>query len=203
MKKIICLILALIMCISLVSCDWNSFNLDDVLGWLESKPEQEESKSDEPEGETNESFDGARVINVNGFTGETIEKTGVPGKITVFYFWGIWCSGCVSSLPDYDRIANDYSSSDVAVVAVHTSIDSEFLPDWIDEYYSDSDNLIFAVDSLKEGTQLDNFYHDMGFASVGYPTTAILDADGNVVYRYYSLVTYDQLKLDLDSLISK
>lgn len=125
------------------------------------------------------------VVDGNGVTAETIDPS-ATGKITVINFWGTWCTPCVNELPHFNRIAGEYKDS-VSVIAIHTEMASETEPDYLKNYYPESD-ITFAVDSKDEG------YYTMLGGRGTYPYTVVLDEKGIIRNVFFSSLDYDDLK---------
>lgn len=130
------------------------------------------------------------VVDGGGVTGETVDPT-VTGKITVINFWGTWCTPCVNELPHFNRIASEYKDS-VSVIAIHTEMAGETEPEYLKNYYSESD-IIFAVDLANEG------YYTMLGGRGTYPYTIVLDEKGIVRKVFLSSLGYDDLKQAVES----
>lgn len=125
------------------------------------------------------------IIEPDGITSETINPI-ETGKLTIINFWGTWCTPCVNELPYFDRIASEYKDS-VAVIAVHTNMVSDTAPEYIGNYYAESD-ITFARDSQDEG-----YYTALGGRGT-YPYTVVLDENGVVVEIFFSSLKYEDLK---------
>ena len=140
------------------------------------------------------------VIDENGLTGEIFNPTANRGKITIINFWYITCGGCIAELPDFNRIANDYSD-EVTVVAIHAAnSDQPGAADYIKSNYSDWDNVIFALDERISGANADAYYTALGFSG-GYPCTVILNPNGTIAASFSSQLHYDDLKTEIDSIL--
>ena len=140
------------------------------------------------------------LLNGDGKTGEMINPVVTEGKIVIINFWGVWCDGCKKELPDFNRIADDYSD-EVTVIAIHTSTDETLAPDFIKNNYADWDNMVFALDRLVPGSTVDEYFTSLGFSG-SYPVTVILNPDGGIEYRYTSELAYDQLKSAIETIKS-
>ena len=140
------------------------------------------------------------VLDENGKTGEIFNPATNRGKITIINFWGVWCNACVEELPDFNRIAEEYSDK-VTVVAIHTVSESENAPAWIGKNYSDWDKMIFALDKRIEGANADSYYTALG-GTGGYPITIILTPDGTVSASHFSSLHYDDLKAEIEDILS-
>ena len=137
------------------------------------------------------------VVDGNGSSGQTIDPT-ATGKITIINFWGTWCTPCVAELPYFDQIATEYADS-VSVFTIHSSISKETAPEYIGKYYPDT-NMIFSWDG---GEGFTGEYYTALDGRGTYPYTVVLDAQGIIVKIFVSSVTYEDLKLAVESTLSK
>lgn len=134
------------------------------------------------------------IINGSGISKETVNPIN-SGKITIINFWGTWCTPCVGELPYFDRIASEYKDI-VSVIAVHTNMVSETAPEFIAEYYGES-NIVFACDIENEG------YYTMLGGRGTYPYTVILDEEGTIINIFFSALEYEDLKEAVESGLAK
>ena len=143
--------------------------------------------------------DELRVITSDGITYETIDPTNT-GRVTIIYFWGIWCGPCIAELPYYEQIATEFEGQ-VEVFAVHTNMLSDTAPSYIANEYAYS-NITFLAD-YGDGNSLDAYYTALGGAESGgaYPYTVILDENGVVVYRNFASMEYYDLLEQIKSLL--
>lgn len=143
------------------------------------------------------------LLDENGTTGESFNPANNSGKITVINFWGTWCGPCKAELPDFDRIATEYSDS-VTVIAVSTvMIGSETPEEYIGANYADS-LILWGRDSLideSDPTGGDYYYTLLGGESM-YPMTVILDESGVIVYSDMKPLHYDELVGIIDGVLA-
>lgn len=132
-----------------------------------------------------------QLIKPEGILTETVDPAST-GKITVINFWGTWCTPCVNELPYFDRIASEYKD-EVAVIAIHTGMVSETAPQYIGNYYPES-NIIFAKDLDDEG-----YYGKLGGRGT-YPYTVVLDAEGKIANIFFDALEYEDLKEAVEAL---
>lgn len=136
------------------------------------------------------------ILDERGVTGGTVDPT-KTGKITIINFWGTWCGPCCKELPYFDQISAEFAD-EVTVIAVHTHMIYETAPDYIAEYYPDS-NIIFAKDYAIDSTGTNGGYYSTLGGRDQYPYTVILDEDGIIVAIYSSSVEYEDLKNVVES----
>lgn len=115
-------------------------------------------------------------------------------SVTVINFWGTWCAPCMDELPDFSRIAEEYSS-DVTVLAVHTTLIGSVHPEeYIGNNFADS-KMIFVWDKPGEGT--DEYYTMLGGAGA-YPLTFIINKDGRII-SIHNKMSYDELSSAIEN----
>ena len=56
----------------------------------------------------------------------------VKNRVVVVDFWGVWCAPCIAQLPKLAAISDKYSSDDLLVIGVHSSLQREQLPAFLD-----------------------------------------------------------------------
>ncbi len=144
------------------------------------------------------------VLDENGIKDVTVDPSNLYSEITIINFWGTWCSGCVKELPYFDRIASEYEGK-VKVVAVHTFLDIDTAPDYISEYYPNSD-MIFVHDSRTDPENKyspEAYYTALGGTNGMYPMTVVLDREGVIIASYIRSVTYDELQKLVEDNLTK
>ena len=127
-----------------------------------------------------------RSINLETLDGGRVSPDDYRGKIVILNIWATWCPPCKAELPDFDRIASEYSE-DVVIIAAHDYYGREDAPAYVEANFPDA-SIIFAYDS---------YYGDAFFAAGGtryVPMTAVLDQRGVIVYSDSGLMTYEQLE---------
>ena len=126
------------------------------------------------------------LVDSTGETGETIDPS-KTGKVTVINFWGTWCNPCVTELPHFQQVAEEYGDS-IVIVAVHSSDGREEAPAFIAEHYPNSP-LLFSWDSLEVNSE----YYKLLGGKDAYPFTLVLDGNGVIIKKFVGSVTHDQL----------
>jgi ferredoxin len=122
---------------------------------------------------------------------EIFKLSDYRGKVVIINFWGTWCSNCIAELPDFDRIATDYSEEAV-VVAVHTYHIADTAPGYITQNYPNS-NIIFVEDTENdEMTECTNLL--LGGDAQTYPMTVVVDENGVILFTKTGTVNYEMLE---------
>jgi thiol-disulfide isomerase/thioredoxin len=134
-----------------------------------------------------------RSISLQTLNGDIISPDDYRGKVVVVNIWATWCPPCKAELPDFDRIATEYSD-EVVIIAAHDYSGRENAPHYVETNFPET-NIIFAYDS---------YYGDAFFAAGGtkyVPMTAVLDQRGVIVYSDSGLMTYEELTGIIDGLL--
>ena len=184
MKKLICMILALVMMASLAAC-----------GPKEPTVTEPEKPALTEGNEVGNLCYGADlpIIDGNGETGKTVNPA-ATGKVTVINFWGTWCNPCVSELPHFDEVAKKYSDT-VTVVAIHSVEARKKAPAFIAENYGDSPIIFSWEDS--EGYNGD-YCLKLG-GGMAYPYTLILDAEGVITFKQVGMMSHEELTAQVEA----
>lgn len=101
---------------------------------------------------------------------KAVTKADLKGQIVVVEFWATWCGPCIASIPHLNEIQEKYKKDGVVLLAVSyepTATVSKFLG---------SRKMKYIVAAGGETTR-DAFGID------GYPTSFIIDPDGNVAWK--------------------
>lgn len=107
--------------------------------------------------------------------------------LTILSFWATWCGACKQSIPIYNELYDDYYDEGLEIIG----FSKENLSTLKDFNYSA--NLEYPL------------YHDVGglamnrYAIKAYPTTIIVDSDGDVLERFIG----GKSKENLDGIIRK
>jgi thiol-disulfide isomerase/thioredoxin len=112
------------------------------------------------------------------------------GKVVVVDCFATWCQPCLQEIPHLAQIYEDYSSSQVVVVSVGSSGDSETGLTQFKKDYSMS--WIVARDTVGVFDKYDVQY---------IPTLVIIDQNGNVDFRNEGLTDASILSSNIDALL--
>lgn len=125
-------------------------------------------------------------------TGDSLRTVDLKGQITLVNFWATWCGPCVVEMPELIGLHAEWSERPFQVVGV--SMDEEGF-DIVRPFAKD-----FGVNYpvvLDKGPLADAFG-----GVYGLPTTFVVDADGTVLHRYIGLFPFDEVRADLDRMVS-
>ena len=112
-------------------------------------------------------------LSLNDTQGKHHSLSDYRGKIVVLNFWATWCVGCKQEMPIFVDVSKKYRDRGVIVLAA--SVDDEstkkYIPQFMRSYKMDFPVLLDANADIM---------HEIGLGDA-LPSTAFLDAEGNVV----------------------
>jgi len=102
------------------------------------------------------------------------------GKFVILEFWGIWCGGCVTSLPVLDRLREKFEPRGVVFLSIHTPGEA-----------MDNIRKLFALKNVSLVSALDEGHGDdtesgttcHAYGVDGYPEIFLIDKAGKIASR--------------------
>lgn len=187
LKKILCLLLALVTLLSIAACDSSQGKETEPTEPQTTQPEETLPEEGNEVGKLCYGYD-LPVVDENGVTEETVNPV-KTGKVTVINFWGTWCGPCVSEMPHLEELAKNYSDT-LTVIAVHSTDGRKKMPAYIGQNYADSP-IIFSWEET--GQYNGDYYVQLG-GGQGYPYTVVLDAQGVITHKQLGMMSYEQMQ---------
>ena len=130
------------------------------------------------------------------FSGDTLRLSDLHGQIVVLNFWASWCGPCVTEMPAFERVYNDYRERGVTFLGIDTQdveLAARAFADRIDVTYP------LAVD---ETGRLAVEFGQVGSDGVfALPTTVIIGADGRVARTWVGALREETLREFIESLL--
>jgi cytochrome oxidase Cu insertion factor (SCO1/SenC/PrrC family) len=103
--------------------------------------------------------------------GRTLSLEALRGKVVVLNFWFVNCPYCIEEMPNLKRVATSYQPQD-DVVFVSFALDK---PERLQKFLQQRGDFGFAVVPEAKGLA-------QQFAIAGYPTTIVLNKQGQYLY---------------------
>ncbi|HEU5182203.1 MAG TPA: redoxin domain-containing protein [Candidatus Polarisedimenticolia bacterium] len=104
--------------------------------------------------------------------GEEVSSDRLEGKIGVIDFWGVWCPGCKTAAPYFQKLVDKYRDEpEVVILSINTFDALPVVQKWIRE-----EGLTFPV--LRDA----GYVTDHEDIIEAYPTTWFVDRGGHIIY---------------------
>lgn len=118
------------------------------------------------------------------------------GKPVVVNFWASWCPPCKAEMPEFNKLASEYSSDQLVILMVNMTDGQRETVSTASKYISDNKynlNVLFDTD---------------GEASTKYnvtsiPRTLFINKDGYIVNDYSGQITSSELDKNINKLLGK
>lgn len=114
------------------------------------------------------------------------------GKVVFLNFWTTWCTYCIEEMPDIEKIYNEYGKNQKDVIILGVASPSS------DEYPNNADVSKEEINAFLEekGITFPVVFDETGqvlldYYIYAYPTTFIIDKDGNIYGYAASMLTKD------------
>jgi len=117
-------------------------------------------------------------------TGDRVALADQRGKPVVIDFWATWCAPCVYQVPELNAFWKKHrDAADVAVIGVAVDSDgASVVAPWI------------AQQGVEYPIALGDEALAREFGVMGFPTLAIIDADGNIVSLHVGVTEVEELE---------
>ena len=184
MKKIIIITAAMVVVIVLAVFGYNYLSKN-------YKPAQQEKTPQSSQGEKAEPIEAPDFTFYNNQQ-EKVKLSDYRGKAVILNFWASWCPPCKREMPDFQEAYDKYGQQ-VEFLMVNLTDGQRETVDSANKFISDS-GYTFPVyyDNDMEGA----YTYDLR----SVPRTVVIDADGNIVNIYYSMVDYNTLESAISDL---
>ncbi len=119
------------------------------------------------------------------------------GEVVVVNFWQTYCGPCVAELPGFNRVAEEYG---VTVVAIHGQV-LEKPEIWIPSYHPEwlDFKILFLQDEMDgETAKMYSAYGGIG----PYPFTAIVGKDGNITFTMQGSLSESVLRSEVEKALN-
>lgn len=128
------------------------------------------------------------------FNGDTLRLSDLYGQVVVLNFWASWCGPCVTEMPAFDRVYNDYRDRGVTFLGIDTQ-DVELAA----KAFADRIDVSYPLGVDETGRLAAEFGRVGSDGVFALPTTVILGADGRVLRTWVGALREDVLRGFLES----
>jgi thiol-disulfide isomerase/thioredoxin len=116
----------------------------------------------------------------------------LKGKVTVVDLWATWCSHCAEEVPIFNRLYDTFKDQDVAIVGIAVQSPRRDIPSKVRQLGMEYPVLIGDDQAL----------HAFGRVE-GYPTTVVLNKEGEIYRHYMGTVSEERIKQDIQHLLAE
>ena len=138
--------------------------------------------------------DAVAYFKFENLAGGFMTSEDLKGKVTVIDLWATWCELCVREIPIYNQLYDAFQSQDVAIVGIVVYSPRRDIPSKVRQL------------GIKYPVLIANDEPDKAFGRLqGFPTTVVIDKEGNIYKRYMGTVDHKQekLKQDIEHLLAE
>ena len=133
------------------------------------------------------------ALSLTDLTGEFQNIESYSGRVVVLNFWATWCEPCREEMPMLSGLQERYA--DRGVVVVGASVDDDSTREQI-EPFLDKQRISFPVWTGATAVDMQRFG-----LSTALPSTAIIDQEGQIAFRFVGLLKRKQLVRRLEYLL--
>lgn len=137
-------------------------------------PQKQEQPTTQPQ---NEQQTLAPDFALKDLNGKTVKLSDYRGKIVVLNFWAVWCKYCKQEMPDFNELNKEFKKNNDAVIL---AVDVQEDIGTVNKFLSQN-NIKLNVLMDESGAVAQQY------GLQGYPTTFIIDKDGNVTKMFPGL----------------
>jgi thiol-disulfide isomerase/thioredoxin len=142
--------------------------------------------------------DKAPGFSLSDFAGKPMSLGSLKGRIVFINFWASWCGPCKKETPELDKLAGQYSQSEVTVLAVNIDKTRENAEGFLDRL-----GLLHAYHFTVLLDPESSVVQDYGARAM--PTSFIVDREGLIRFVHLGFNEGDPLnwRREIDSLTGK
>ncbi|MCB1799928.1 MAG: TlpA family protein disulfide reductase, partial [Gammaproteobacteria bacterium] len=121
--------------------------------------------------------------------GETVSLSDYAGQVVLVNFWATWCASCLTEMPDYEQVYQQYRPEFV-VLGVNLQEGRSHV-----QQYAGGLGLTFPVLLDSDGRVTNRHYQ-----VTGMPGSFLIDRDGRIFYRHIGPMSAETLTAKLAEL---
>lgn len=124
--------------------------------------------------------------------GRMLDPAHFKGKAVLVLMWATWCPNCLASLPHHARLYDAYRDKGFELLALSVDKDAADVRDFL---ASNPYGFPVAMRTAAHRAVLGSI--------IGTPTLILLARDGRVVWRQVGEVSYDEIDMQLRSVLEQ
>jgi peroxiredoxin len=200
LKKLFCLILALMIIIS--GCKKKKTEpaqQDKVEAGTKQAQQTEveaEIKPTQPIADSTPSTTGSNPapdFTLQDLNGKSVSLAGLRGKVILLDFWATWCPPCVKEIPHFVELYEQYKDKGVEILGI--SLDREGIS--VVKPFVQKFQIKYPI-MMTDG-KVDNDFGPI----TSIPTTFLIDSSGNIIKKYIGYNDKDVFETDIKKLLAQ
>ena len=132
----------------------------------------------------------AQDFEIELIDGQLMNLSSYRGKVVILNFWGTWCPPCRAEMPALQRIWEEYKEKGVIFLGIAIYDEGEEVKEFAETY---GITYPLGIDLLGQLT--------VAYRVTSFPTTFLIDRDGNEVRRIVNPVNEGFLKIFLRGML--
>jgi thiol-disulfide isomerase/thioredoxin len=131
---------------------------------------------------------------LENIAGGTTKSDDLKGRVSIVDIWATWCEPCITEIPKFNRLYEQYKEKDVRVVGVTVLSPHDTIASKAKEFGMKYTVLVGNDDIVD------------GFGGViGWPTTFVLTKDLQIYKKYVGALPdkEDRIKKDIEALLTQ
>lgn len=205
-KKILAILLSALMALSLTACAGNKTTdgnvSDSNITDNGTADGADKTATQEPEETSSALFYDFTTTGLDGkeYTQEIFEGN----KLTMVNIWGTFCPACVNEMPNLEKLSREYADKGLVIVGVVNDV-YDYMKNQNNEGKVEQAKQIVADTGVSYTNLLPS--DSLNAAGMGYvntfPTTYLLNENGELVSGYVGSRGYDQWAATINSLLAE
>lgn len=133
----------------------------------------------------------ADSVDIPLLEGGSVDLAEFEGQVVALNFWATWCPPCRAEMPELNAYYQEYQADGFVLLAINSGEPAATARAFIDQT-----GYVFPVGVDEDGQLTDEF------GVVGLPTTIVIGADGEIVYRHSGLINRAVLDAEITPLLT-
>jgi thiol:disulfide interchange protein DsbD len=135
----------------------------------------------------------APSITLSMVDGSSFDLAQSRGKVVVLDFWATWCLPCISEIPMFNRLHQEYGEKGLSVVGVSLDEDTTLVKPFLKKY-----PMGYSVALGDKGVASKLAVDDSSL-----PVALIIDKHGRVRFRHVGITKEETFRSEIDSLLAE
>ena len=123
-------------------------------------------------------------IDLQDVSGNRLLRTNFTGKVSVVNFWATWCPPCIEEIPSLNRLKQQMRGRPFELISINYAEDKATVLEFMRRVEVD-----FPVLLDTNGT------HAKAWKVISYPSTFIIDTQGNIRFGVNAAIAWDSPEL--------